>query len=150
MHKLESKLMNLTYQMGNSDDRFGRLLLFRVFFLGTSIAPFFRPSTSKSVKKNNYGNPACLNSRSEAIHPQIKPWLSKRTGFFPLLACLYGLCYEESSNKTKNSIYSWPALLAKRPRWDRSILNQIRQTFRVGYRIIFATGKLSLLNFVSM
>ena len=123
------------------------LLLFRVFYLGTSIAPFFRPSTSKSVKKNNYGSPAWLNSRSEAIHPQIKPWLSKRTCFFPLLACL---CYEELSNKIKNSIYSWPALLAKRPRWDRSILNQIRQTFRVGYHIIFATGKLSLLNFVSM
>ena len=78
------------------------LLLFRVFYLGTSITPFFRPSTSKSVKKNNYGSPACLNSRSEAIHPQIKPWLSKRTCFFPLLACL---CYEELSNKIKNSIY---------------------------------------------
>ena len=45
----------------------------QIFYLGRCIAPFFRPSTSKSVKKNNYGSPACLNSRSEAIHPQIKP-----------------------------------------------------------------------------
>ena len=98
------------------------LLLFKVFYPGICMAPFLRPSTSKSVKKNNYDSPACLHSRSEAIHPQIKPCLSRRTclfSIFPLLACL---CHEELPNKIKSSIYSWPALLAKRPRWDRFLI----------------------------